>query len=91
LAEKEWRPFEDQELAETVHTLNESKYAYRLIVLRRLKEQRDLFDPYDYGAIITNREEGAEYLVSWHRKRADCENIIPACGRQERGEGWFRS
>lgn len=83
LREEEWRPFEDQELAETIHTLNDSKYAYRLIVLRRPREQRDLFHPYTYGAIITNREEDAAYLVSWHRKRADCENII------KEGKGGF--
>lgn len=81
LPEEEWRPFDDQELAETVHTLDDSEYAYRLLVLRRPKEQRDLFHPYNYGAIITNREEDAGYLVSWHRKRADCENII----KEEKG------
>lgn len=81
LPEEEWRPFEEQELAETVHTLSKSKYAYRLIVLRRLKEQRDLFNPYDYGVMVTNREEDAAYVVSWHRKRADSENII----KEEKG------
>lgn len=74
--EKAWSPFEDQEIAETIHTLNDSEYAYRLIILRRLKEQQDLFSPYTYGAIITNREEDMTSIVRWHRKRADCENII---------------
>lgn len=76
LPEDAWSPFQDEEIAQTVHTLNDSEYAYRLIILRRLKEQQDLFSPYTFGVIITNREEDMASMVHWHRKRADCENII---------------
>lgn len=76
IPEQGWSPFEDEEIAETIHTLNNSEYAYRLIILRKLKEQQDLFNPYMYWVIITNRQQDMTSIVRWHRKRADCENII---------------
>jgi len=76
LPEKAWQPYEDQEIAQTVHSMERSHYAFRLILLRRLKDQQDLFDRYVYGAIITNREDDPATIVHWHRQRADCENVI---------------
>ena len=76
LPENAWQPFEDQQIAQTVHSMGNSHYAFRLILLRRLKDQQDLFDRYVYGAIITNREDDPATIVHWHRQRADCENVI---------------
>ena len=62
---------------ETVHTLNDSKYPYRMILLRKERRQGDLFEgTYVYGAIITNRDLPIEELVAWHRQRCNCENHI---------------
>ena len=63
---------------EWVHTLNDSKHPYRLVLLRRERLQGDLFEgTYSYGAIITNRNDlGTHELVHWHRQRCNCENHI---------------
>jgi hypothetical protein len=62
---------------ETVHTLNESRYPYRLILLRRERRQGDLFEgAYTYGAIITNMDMPLAAQLTWHRERCNCENHI---------------
>lgn len=74
---------DDQELyvrewaCESVHTFNESKHAYRIIFLRKERRQGDLFEgEYTYGAILTNRDLPLEELITWHRRRCNCENHI---------------
>lgn len=80
IKEHQWQTFEDQQIAETVHAVGEKKGspAYRLVVLRRQKQQYELFDdPYCYYAVITNRDDlSAPELIYWHRKRANAENMI---------------
>lgn len=75
----EWQPYErDREIAETVHTMNDTKEAFRLIVQRWPKLQAELFhpDPYCYHVIVTNREEPAEEVVALHNQRGQAENFI---------------
>jgi len=50
ISENEWKPFTtqdgiatDREVAETIHTMNKGKTAFRLIVLRWKERQADLF------------------------------------------------
>ncbi len=79
IREEEWQPYErDREIAETIHTMNKTKEAFRLIVQRWPKLQGDLFnpDPYCYHVIATNREEPAEKVVSLHNQRGQAENYI---------------
>lgn len=80
----EWRAFRteqgdetDREIAETVHTMNKTKKAFRLIVLRWLKEAT-LFEPeqYCYHAIATDLESSAEEAVWEYNNRGQMENII---------------
>ena len=76
---KEWRPYQgDKEISETIHTMNDTKEAFRLIVLRWPKLQAELFDssPYFYHAIATNREEAAGEVVKLHNQRGEVENYI---------------
>jgi len=62
---------------ETLHTLNKSRYPYRVILLRRERRQPDLFEgAYTYGAIITNMDMGLAAQLRWHRERCNCENHI---------------
>ena len=57
--------------------MNNSKYAFRIIFLRKERRQGDLFEvAYTYGAIITNRDLPLEEAVTWHRQRCNCENHI---------------
>ena len=75
----EWRPYQgDREIGETIHTMNNTKEAFRLIVLRWPKLQAELFDssPYFYHAIATNREEDAEEVIKLHNQRGEVENYI---------------
>ena len=70
-------PYVREWASETVHTLNHSKHAYRLIVLRKERRQDDLFyGPYAYSAIITNMELPLEEQIAWYRQRGQCENQI---------------
>lgn len=62
---------------ETVHTLNDSKHAYRLLVIRKERRQDDLFEgPYIYRVLITNMDLPLEEQIAWYRKRGQCENQI---------------
>lgn len=60
---------------ETVHTLNESRHAYRIILLRRERRHPDLFEgAYTYGAIITNMQRSLDSQLRWHYERCNSEN-----------------
>jgi len=79
IPEEEWLPFDKtHQIAETVHVVNASPRAYRVVALRKEARQPDLFDGhYHYQAVITNRDDlASKDLIHWHRKRADSENII---------------
>lgn len=80
IPESEWKPFHDGEVAETVHCMNKTKKAFRLIVMRRAQTP-DLFEdgsPWRYHAIASNRvNEDAAATVEWYGKRGDAsENRI---------------
>jgi len=79
IKQQEWRSYGwDRQIAATVHTMNETKEAFRLVVQRWPKIQAELFDPdpYCYHVIATNREDPAEQVVSWHNQRGQAENFI---------------
>ena len=65
------------EITETVHSLSKSKYAYRLLVLRKKRNEPQpyLFDDYYYYAIITNREGSPAEILHFHRGRGSDEQI----------------
>jgi len=78
-----WQPYRtadgvatDREIAETVHTMNGTKQAFRLIVLRWLNPQPSLFEAerYGYHAVATNREESAAEVIWKHNGRGQSEN-----------------
>lgn len=81
IPESAWVKFQDGEIAETVHTMNKTKKAFRLIVKRRAQEQ-DLFDPtkapYRYHTIASNRvDEDAATTATWYAQRGEAsENRI---------------
>ena len=76
---KQWKSFEKgREIGETIHTMNGTKEAFRLVVQRWPKVQAELFDPdpYNYHVIATNREETVEEIVHLHNQRGQVENFI---------------
>ena len=83
LPETAWQPYRtpegiatDREIAETVHTMNGTQQAFRLIVLRWPNPQPNLFEAerYCYHAVATNRGEAAVELVWKHNQRGESEN-----------------
>lgn len=67
-----WKPYRDGWIAETVHTMNKTKYAFRLVVFKRagqgsLFEEKGAF----YHAVASNREEGAEATMDWYHARGE--------------------
>jgi len=78
-----WQPYRtaeglttDREIAETVHTMNGTAQAFRLIVLRWLNPQPSLFETerYRYHAVASNREESARAVIWQHNGRGQSEN-----------------
>jgi len=68
----------EREIAETVHTMNKTKRAFRLVVLRWRNEQMSLFNPsgYCYHVIATSLECSSEEVVWEYNDRGQAENII---------------
>ena len=80
IPENDWKKFRDGEIAETIHCMNKTNKAFRLIVMRRPRDQ-DLFEeqsPWRYHAIASNRDnEDAAATMEWYCKRGDAsENRI---------------
>jgi len=80
LPEGEWRPYRGGHIAETVHCMNRTKKAFRLIVVRR-PYQQGLFGQEDnklrYTAIASSRTEAADVVMDWYHQRGECsENRI---------------
>lgn len=68
----------DREIAETVHCLNQSQQAFRLIVVRWKNPQPSLFEGqhYCYHAVASNRgeQESASEVLWGHNQRGEAEN-----------------
>lgn len=69
-----------REYAETVHTMDKTDHAFRLIVQRWVNPQQDLFkktERYCYHVIATNfsdEEKPAQEIIWWHNGRSNSEN-----------------
>ena len=83
LPETAWQPYRtpegiatDREIAATVHSMNGTEQAFRLIVLRWPNPQPNLFeaDRYGYHAVAANREEPASAVIWKHNGRGNSEN-----------------
>lgn len=75
-----WRVYQNGFIAETVHCMNKTEKAFRLVVIRR-PYQGHLFDSAQasekYTVIATNRMESAEQVMRWYNQRGQCsENHI---------------
>lgn len=85
ISESGWQPYRtregiatDREIAETVHCMNETEQAFRLIVVRWKNPQPSLFqaDAYCYHAVASNRDESesASEVLWRHNQRGESEN-----------------
>jgi len=85
IAEDEWRePIKGcgYEIAETVHTMEKTHKAFRLVVKREARKQVELFKSgdgqYFYHAVATNfleEEKGGQQVIEWHNQRGQAENF----------------
>jgi hypothetical protein len=94
-----------REVAQTVHSFNKGKSAFRLIFVRDIKPQKDLFvSQVHTHALITNiaqEKKDAASVVEWHNQRGTMENFIKElkcgvgmrhmpCREFEANACWFR-
>lgn len=74
IPEEDWREYQNGSITETVHSMNETKKAFRLIVVKR-PVQADLLEEGEpaarYHVIASNREETAEETVAWYNQRGE--------------------
>jgi len=80
IPEKDWKPYKNGSIAETIHAMEKTDMAFRLIVIRR-PYQGSLFSEQQvnvkYMVIATNRTESPEDVVAWYNQRGECsENRI---------------
>jgi len=75
IPEGDWVKHEDGFVAETVHTMNKTKRAFRLVVIRRpvqmtlLSGEEKMVER--YTVIASNREETAQATVAWYNRRGE--------------------
>jgi hypothetical protein len=105
IPEHDWKPYQNGSIAETIHAMEKTDEAFRLIVIRR-PYQGTLFSEQEaslkYTVIATNRTESAEDVVAWYNQRGECsENRIKElkigfgmermpCGQLEANAMFFR-
>lgn len=70
------------ELADCVHSMEKTNKAFRLVIKRRKREQRELFDDregeYIYHVVSTNwleEEKSSHEVILWHNQRGQAENF----------------
>ena len=70
------------QVAEAVHTMNQTKAAFRLSLKREERPQGDLFEPatgpYAYHVVASNwpaEEKTADAVLVWHNQRGQAENF----------------
>ena len=71
IPESAWRHYTDCAVAETLHSMNDTHKAFRLIVVKH-KRQADLFDDKPkYHVIASNRVESTADTLVWYRQRGE--------------------
>ena len=88
---EEWRPYKgDRQIGETVHAMNGTKEAFRIVVQRWPKREPGLFDqdPYCYHVVATDGEEAAAEVVAFYDQRGESENWIKEL-REGFGMDWM--
>ena len=71
IPESDWKHYPDCAVAETVHSMNDTEKAFRLIVVK-YKHQGELFDDAPrHHVIASNRAESTEDTLVWYRQRGE--------------------
>lgn len=79
IAESGWSAYRDRIIAETVHCMENTQKAFRLIVTRTPKQQ-DLLDEnvekHSYHVIASNRTESAAWVKDWYCQPPSAVKIV---------------
>jgi hypothetical protein len=83
IREEQWyEPFRGcgYEIVETVHSMNDTASAFRLVIKREKRKQVDLFEKeqYFYHIVATSfleEEKSAKEVLIWHNQRGESENF----------------
>lgn len=74
IPQNKWKAYKNGYIAHTVHSMNKTAKAFRLIVIRR-PYQRNLFTEEDasvkYTVIATNRTDSSEDVIRWYNQRGE--------------------
>lgn len=109
IPENEWKEPKEgcgYELAETVHSMNKTEKAFRLVIKRELRRQGNMFEGerYFHHAVATSwteEEKSAVEVLQWHNQRGQAENFNKElkigfgmermpCGQTEANAVFFR-
>jgi len=105
----EWKEPEEgcgYEIAETVHSMNKTKKAFRLVIKREMRRHGDMFETerYYHHAVATSwtdEEKSGLEVLQWHNQRGQAENFNKElkngfgmermpCGQTEANAVFFR-
>jgi hypothetical protein len=105
ISDEQWRPYKNGYIAETVHSMQKTKEAFRLIVYKK-RYQAEIFGEgvtkERYTVIAASRKGEQEEVLSWYNQRSECsENRIKdlkigfgmermPCGQTEANAAFFR-
>lgn len=109
ISESEWKEPKEgcgYEIAETVHSMNKTQNAFRLVIKREMRRQGNMFEVerYFHHAVATNwtgEEKSALEVLRWHNQRGQAENFNKElkigfgmermpCGQTEANAVFFR-
>ena len=109
LSDSEWKEPETgcgYEIAESVHSMNKTKKAFRLVIKREVRKQGEFFEEgrYFHHAVASNwaeEQKSAWEVLKWHNERGQAENFNKElkngfgmermpCGQTEANAVFFR-
>lgn len=72
----QWKLYGDKKVAETIHSMEKTDKAFRLIVIKRPVQQTVFIDDQEserirYTVIATNKTESTIQVIKWYNKRGD--------------------
>jgi hypothetical protein len=74
MSDEQWKSYGDRKIGETVHSMEKTNKAFRLIVIKKPVQQIIVPEESErvrYTVIATNKTEPIEEVIKWYNKRGD--------------------
>jgi hypothetical protein len=71
IPEASWKRYADRAVTETVHSMNDTRKSFRLIVVKYPRQVELFDDAPKYPEIASNRVESAADILIWYRQRGE--------------------